>query len=85
MIYYNNNCDCNQFVFSGKLFVPRQAVSAQMATQDRPIMLALNIPTYVNLYGYGYRNVYEPNELVNVKDPRIQFEGSILEAGPLGK
>jgi hypothetical protein len=42
-------------------------------------MMALNIPTYVNLYGYGYHNVYELNELVNVNDPRITFEGSIVE------
>ncbi len=41
-------------------------------------MMALNIPTYVNLYGYGYRNVYELNELVNVDDPRIAFEGTIV-------
>jgi hypothetical protein len=41
--------------------------------------MALNIPTYVNLYGYGYQNVYELNELVNVNDPRIIFEGSIVE------
>jgi hypothetical protein len=42
-------------------------------------MMALNIPTYVNLYGYGYRNVYELNELVDVNDPRINFEGTIVE------
>ncbi len=41
-------------------------------------MMALNIPTYINLYGYGYRNVYELHELVNVDDPRIAFEGSIV-------
>ena len=42
-------------------------------------MMALNIPTYINLYGYGYRNVYELHELVNVNDRKIAFEGSILE------
>ena len=45
-------------------------------------MMALNIPTYVNLYGYGYRNVYELNELVKVSDPRITFEGTIVEQKP---
>jgi hypothetical protein len=34
---------------------------------------------YVNLYGYGYRNVYELDELVDVNDPRIAFEGSIVK------
>jgi hypothetical protein len=48
---------------------------------EEPITLALNIPTYINLYGYGYRNVYELGELVNVNDKRISFEGSIVTEG----
>lgn len=40
------------------------------------ITLALNIPTYINLFGYGYKNVYELSELISVFDSRIQFEGS---------
>lgn len=44
----------------------------------RPLTLALNIPTYINLYGYGYKNVYELSELVDVNDPRIQFEGTAV-------
>jgi len=44
--------------------------------EESSITLALNIPTYINLYGYGYRNVYELSELVGTYDPRIQFEGS---------
>ena len=38
-------------------------------------MLALNVPTYTNLYGYGYRNIYELNELVNINDQRLKLEG----------
>lgn len=45
-------------------------------TNEKPITLALNIPTYINLYGYGYRNVYELSELISVRDERIQFEGT---------
>jgi hypothetical protein len=45
-------------------------------------MMALNIPTYITLYGYGYRNVYELNELVKVSDPRITFEGSVVALIP---
>ncbi len=41
-------------------------------------MMALNVPTYVNLFGYGYRNVYELDELVNVRDSRVEFEGTIV-------
>lgn len=42
----------------------------------KPITLALNIPTYINLYGYGYRNVYELSEFVSVYDSRLVFEGT---------
>lgn len=42
------------------------------------ITLALNIPTFINLYGYGYRNVYELGELVATNDPRLQFEGTAV-------
>ena len=42
-------------------------------------MMALNVPTYINLYGYGYRNVYELDELVNVNDARVLFEGSLVK------
>ncbi|MFT5779629.1 MAG: hypothetical protein ACI837_002588 [Crocinitomicaceae bacterium] len=46
-----------------------------------PITLALNIPTYINLFGYGYKNVYELKELVSVLDPRISFEGTSVLIG----
>lgn len=45
----------------------------------RPRTLALNIPTFINLYGYGYRNIYELGELVFTNDPKIRFEGSNAE------
>lgn len=38
--------------------------------------LALNIPTYINLYGYHYRNVYELSELVSTNNPFLQLEGT---------
>ena len=83
LIYCNNNFDGNQKDFASKVALPRakpgNAVATQFAAQAKPIMMALNIPTYINLYGYGYRNVYELHELVNVNDPRIAFEGSIVE------
>ncbi len=44
----------------------------------RPIMtkrapLALNIPTFINLYGYGYRNIYELGAIVDLYDPMVQW------------
>jgi hypothetical protein len=83
LIYCNNNFEGNQRDFASKISLPvarpRVTPAAQFAVQAKPLMMALNIPTYVNLYGYGYRNVYELNELVDVKDPRIAFEGSIVK------
>ncbi len=82
LIYCNNNFEGNQIDFESKIATPNsifnRAVSSQLAVQERPIMMALNVPTYVNLYGYGYRNVYELHELVNVNDPRVTFEGTIV-------
>ncbi len=83
LIYCNNNFDGNQTDFASKVAAPRpkagNPIASQMASQSKPRMMALNVPTYINLYGYGYHNVYELNELVKVNDPRIKFEGSIVE------
>jgi hypothetical protein len=83
LIYCNNNFEGNQTDFASKVAMPvsspRDTLTEQFATQAKPIMMALNIPTHVNLYGYGYHNVYELDELVNVNDPRISFEGTIVK------
>lgn len=36
---------------------------------------ALNIPTYVALYTYGYRNVHELSDLLHIEDPRLELAG----------
>jgi rhodanese-related sulfurtransferase len=86
LIYCNNNFKGNQVDFASKVAAPRPSLASnpagsQFAAQEKPLMMALNIPTYVNLYGYGYRNVYELNELVDVRDSRVSFEGTIVKAG----
>jgi phage shock protein E len=48
------------------------------ANNAPPVMLksaplALNIQTFINLYGYGYRNVYELGEVVNFDDPQVHW------------
>jgi hypothetical protein len=87
LIYCNNNFDGNQVDFAPKSASPRllgarqpgnRVFESQVALQSKPLELALNVPTYINLYGYGYRNVYELGELVKVTDPRVQFEGSMV-------
>ena len=44
----------------------------------QPVMLkarplALNIQTFINLYGYRYRNVYELSETVDFNDPAVNW------------
>ena len=35
--------------------------------------LSLNIQTFINLYGYGYKNVYELGDVVNFDDPNVRW------------
>ena len=44
-----------------------------------PVKLAsasLNLSTYIALYNYGYRNVYELAPLIDIKASRLEFAGS---------
>lgn len=38
--------------------------------------MALNIPTFINLHGYGYRNVWELAEVVGTGDPGVDWVSS---------
>lgn len=58
--------------------VPKTTESELKTTFNKPLTLALNIPTYINLYGYGYKNVFELSELVNTYDNIIEFEGTAV-------
>ncbi len=71
LIYCNNNFENDQVFFATKAapILPSAQETAKTLT------LALNIPTYINLYGYGYKNVYELSELVSVNDPRLELDG----------
>jgi hypothetical protein len=37
---------------------------------------SLNLSTYIALYNYGYRNVYELGPLLEIKDSRLEFVSS---------
>lgn len=37
---------------------------------------SLNLSTYVALYTYGYRNIYELGPLIDIKASRLKFESS---------
>jgi rhodanese-related sulfurtransferase len=46
------------------------------ANNAQPVMLkaaplALNIPTFINLVGYGYKNVFELRDVVDFNDPAV--------------
>jgi len=70
LIYCNNNFDDDEVYFPTKMYIPPTESTKEELT------LALNIPTYINLYGYGYKNVYELAELVSIFDERVQLEGT---------
>jgi hypothetical protein len=79
LIYCNNN------FYQEPLFLPAFVTkSVQIepieATDFKnlktPNTLALNIPTYINLYGYHYRNVYELHELISSTHPNLEMEGT---------
>ncbi len=78
LIYCNNNFEAEPIYFVTKS-VPLKRLPNNQISSSAPLTLALNIPTYINLYGYGYKNVYELNELVNTSfDKRIFFEGNAV-------
>ncbi len=78
LIYCNNN-----FTQEPLFVVPFVTKSIQPLTVQKPLgldtppkTLALNIPTYINLFGYGYKNVYELSELVSTEHPLLALEGT---------
>ncbi len=82
LIYCNNN-----FVDTPKKTASADALNLenrldviQGLTDKRPA-LALNIPTFINLHGYGYENVFELADRLNVSDSRISLVGSSVDQG----
>lgn len=41
--------------------------------------LALNVPTFINLYGYGYTNIYELSGDYSIADPAIGWIGRTVQ------
>jgi len=78
LIYCNNNFLNDQIAFPTKAAMPIdfEIMDAARELDDLGITMALNIPTYINLYGYGYRNVYELKDLISVYDQSVEFEGT---------
>lgn len=56
-----------------------EEVIASVTTNKKPT-LALNIPTFINLVGYGYQNVYELADQIPLNDPDLPLEGTAVES-----
>lgn len=50
-----------------------------MSFASKSMPLALNIPTFINLHGYGYENLYELRDLVPVDYLELEFEGTLVK------
>lgn len=67
LIYCNNN-------FLNNSPITQRALMSKVATAS------LNLSTYIALYNYGYRNVYELGPQLDIKTTRLEFEGSLALA-----
>ena len=82
LIYCNNNFSLEPMfnvAFRSKsapIKVPNQ-ISQELGENTNS--LALNIPTYINLYGYGYENVFELSEMIYTTHPLLELEGTDIK------
>lgn len=51
-------------------------VGSQVAFPTKISIASLNLSTYIALYSYGYRNVYELGPLLDVKTSKLELIGS---------
>ncbi len=81
LIYCNNNILDDQIYFPTKSISPFEREEMMLralpnAPKEFPLTMALNVPTYINLYGYGYKNVYELADLISIYYTNMQLEGT---------
>ena len=84
LIYCNNNFEDDEVYFPTKSYQP-QLLKIEQERKEKELTLALNIPTFINLYGYGYRNIYELDQLIAPFQNLIQFEGTAVMQRELGQ
>jgi len=48
-------------------------ISQRSSLLDKALPLALNVPTFINLYGYGYHNIYELADRIHDHDTRVKL------------
>jgi len=54
-------------------------VGEQRAFPTKIMTASLNLSTYIALYSYGYRNIYELGPLLDVKTSKLDFEGTLKQ------
>lgn len=54
-------------------------VGEQRAFPTKAMTASLNLSTYIALYSYGYRNIYELGPLLDVKTSKLEFEGKLKQ------
>jgi hypothetical protein len=74
LIYCNNNIANDPIHFASKTYVRPNPFSLK-----KDITLALNIPTFINLYGYDYKNIFELADLISVFSKDLEFEGDTVQ------
>lgn len=50
--------------------------NAESAFPRKLMTASLNLSTFITLYNYGYRNVYELGPLLDIETSRLEFESS---------
>jgi hypothetical protein len=50
--------------------------NSERAFPTKMATASLNLSTYIALYNYGYRNIYELAPLIDPKDSKLPFEGT---------
>lgn len=48
-------------------------MGAEKAFPTKAAVASLNLSTYISLYSYGYRNVYELGPLLDIKKSKLEF------------
>ncbi len=48
--------------------------NAERAFPEKAARASLNLSTFIALYSYGYRNIYELAPLVDIKESKLEFE-----------
>lgn len=61
------------------IYCNNNIIGGPPAFETKALPLALNIPTYIHLFGYGYREVFELDRAVALTDQRIRFAGSDID------